>query len=65
MFTRTKSRSSEITDGERLVIAGLLGAEMLDVGDQDPNPDPSDPYVLGPPESGYGSFYQAKLVRKP
>ncbi len=29
----------------------------------DPDPDPSDPYVFGPP--GSGSFYnQAKIVRK-
>ncbi len=25
------------------------------VADPDPNPDPSDPYVFGPPGSGYGS----------
>jgi hypothetical protein len=40
----------------------------------DPNPDPSDPYVFGPPGSGsinqrhgsgFGSFYhQTKIVRK-
>jgi hypothetical protein len=30
----------------------------------DPNPDPPDPHVFGPP--GSGSFYQqAKIVRKP
>jgi hypothetical protein len=30
------------------------------------DPDPSDPYVFGPPGSGSGSFYhQAKKVRKP
>ncbi len=28
------------------------------VADLDPNPDPSDPYVFGPP----GSYYQAKIV---
>jgi hypothetical protein len=29
------------------------------------DPDPSDPYVFGPPGSGSGSFYhQAKIVRK-
>jgi hypothetical protein len=44
------------------------------LADQDPNPVPSDPYVFGPPGSGFisysqrygsGSFYhQAKIVRK-
>jgi hypothetical protein len=33
------------------------------IGVADPNP--SDPYVFGPPGSGSGSFYQqAKIVRK-
>ncbi len=35
------------------------------VADPDSNPDPSDPYVFGPPGSGSGSLYhQAKIVRK-
>ncbi len=35
------------------------------VADQDPNPDPSDPCVFGPPGSGSGSFYhQAKNYKK-
>jgi hypothetical protein len=44
------------------------------VADPDPNPDPSDPYVFGPPGSGsisqwYGSgsrsfYHHAKIVRK-
>jgi hypothetical protein len=46
------------------------------VADSDPNPDPPDPHVFGPPgsgsgsisqryESGSGSFYQqAKLIKK-
>jgi hypothetical protein len=43
--------------------------------DPDPNLDPSDPYVFGPPRSGsisqrygYGSgsfYHQTKIVRKP
>ncbi len=42
-------------------------AEFIQVGtsvaDPDANPDPSDPYVFGPP--GSGSFYhQAIIVRK-
>ncbi len=51
---------------------------LTSVADSDPNPDPSDPNVFGPPgfrsgsisqrygsESGSGSFYhQAKIVRK-
>jgi hypothetical protein len=33
------------------------------VTDPDPNPDPPDPHVFGPP--GSGSFYHhAKIVRK-
>jgi hypothetical protein len=47
------------------------------VADPDPDVDPSDPYVFGPPGSGFGSFSQrygpgsesffnqAKIVRKP
>ncbi len=37
------------------------------VADPDPNPDPSDLYVFGPPGSGPGSgsfYHQAKIVRK-
>jgi hypothetical protein len=31
----------------------------------DPDPNPSDPYVFGPPGSVSGSFYhQAKIVKK-
>ncbi len=49
---------------------------LTSVADPDPNPDPSDPSVFGPPGSGSGSisqrygsrsgsFYnQAKIVRK-
>jgi hypothetical protein len=38
---------------------------LTSVADPDPNPDPSDPYVFGPPGSGSGSFYHhAKIVRK-
>jgi hypothetical protein len=42
------------------------------VADRDPSPDPSDPYVFGPPGSGSGSssqmygsgsfYHQAKIV---
>ncbi len=45
---------------------------LTSVAEPDPNPDPSDPYVLGPP--GFGSigqrcgsesfYHQADLVRK-
>ncbi len=44
------------------------------VADPDPNPDPSDPFEIGPPGSGSGSinqrcgsgsfYHQAKIVRK-
>ncbi len=35
------------------------------VADPDPNPDPPDPHVFGPPVSGSGSFYHhAKKIRK-
>ncbi len=45
---------------------------MEDTSVPDQNPDPPDPHVFGPPESGstsqrYGSgsfYHQAKLVRK-
>jgi hypothetical protein len=34
-------------------------------GVADPNPDPPDPHVFGPPGSGSGSFYHyANIVRK-
>ncbi len=60
----------------------LLGDEAMvnmvptSVADPDPNPDPSDPYVFGPPGSWSGSisqrygsesgsfYHQAKVVRK-
>ncbi len=56
----------------------LLCSDFSSVADPDPNLDPSDPYVFGPPGSGSGfgsiiqgyesrsgSFYhQAKIVRK-
>ncbi len=38
---------------------------LRSVADPDANPDPSDPYVFGPPGSGSESFYhQAIIVRK-
>jgi len=41
----------------------VLKLTRTSVVDQDPNPDPSDPYVFGLP--GSGSFYHhAKIVRK-
>jgi hypothetical protein len=44
----------------------IIGSEIpISVADSDPNPDPSDPYVFGPPGSGSGFFYHhAKIVRK-
>jgi hypothetical protein len=47
-----------------MLIIILLRFELLSVGTSvaDPDPDPQDPHVFGPP--GSGSFYHhAKIVR--
>ncbi len=42
-----------------------MHGSVLRIRIRNPDQDPSDPYVCGPPGSGSGSFYhQAKIVRK-
>jgi hypothetical protein len=57
-LTQYRTVTSHLLEGKRVVCTLVLRSLATSVADPDPKPDPSDPYVLGPPRSRSGSSSQ-------